>query len=187
MEIVDVAIFICTGSIGFDSHYKKETTMVNTTWLKQCMTLSQTVIKRTFAWIKKHSMNYISLLSRFYKKKTLIGEGAFQQEQDQRLPWGTYIKACSQVLIGFGGSKGISMGIDVCLYYIFNTNFAWAQQTLGKGRNNLGALSLLLQAWVCLSHACLSAKLMYKVFDICATKKFGCFSGVQENPFVWIM
>ena len=79
------------------------------------------------------------------------------------------------------------MGIDVCLYYIFNTNFAWAQQTLGKGRNNLGALSLLLQAWVCLSHACLSAKLMYKVFNICATKKFGCFSGVQENPFVWIM
>jgi len=49
MEIVDVAIFISTGSIELDPYCKKETTMVNTTWLKQCMTLTQTVLKRTFA------------------------------------------------------------------------------------------------------------------------------------------
>jgi len=49
MEIVDVAIFISTGSIGLDPYCKKETTMVNTTWLQQCMTLTQTVLKRTFA------------------------------------------------------------------------------------------------------------------------------------------
>jgi len=64
------------------------------------------------------------------------------------------------------GAKGISVGQDVCLYYIFNTHFAWAQQTLGKRKNNLGALSPLLQAWVCLSQARLSAKAMYKVFNI---------------------
>jgi len=45
-------------------------------------------------------------------------------------------------LIRFGGEKGISMGLDVCLYYIFNTHFAWAQQTLGKGKNNLGAVPI---------------------------------------------
>jgi len=58
------------------------------------------------------------------------------------------------------------MGLDVCLYYIFNTHFAWAQQTLGKRKNNLGALSPLLLPCVYLSKARLSAKPMCKVFNI---------------------
>jgi len=29
------------------------------------------------------------------------------------------------------------VGLDVCLYYVFNMHFAWAQQTLGK-RKKLG-------------------------------------------------